>query len=142
MGCRGPRARCTVAWVFGAIFGNDFAVSTASDIFFDQDAGLRRASQLTQASKLELRANFGGSLGDVSFGSINRHGTHFATPMEILSGGQAATSLCFGLGLDRYVRLLAAKGIADVSTLIVLLRAQYIALAQEAGLAELTERPP
>ena len=120
------------AWVFGAVFGNDFSVHTASDIFFDQNAGLRRASQLTQASKLELRAAIFGSPQGVSFASINRHGKHFAAPLEIVSaGGQSATSLCFGLGLDRYVRLLAAKGIVDVPTLLAGLQAQCAALMRQ-----------
>lgn len=122
-----------VAWVLGAVFDDDFAVSTASDIFFDPDAGLRRSSQLTQANKLELRANAAGSASNVSFGSINRHGTHFAAPMAIRSGSQTASSMCFGLGLDRYVRLLTANGITNVPTLSTRLQARYASMAQKTG---------
>jgi len=83
------------------LFGFKYQLSTATDIFFNDNAQAQLFSQLVSDGKIELLVQVDD--GDpVAVGSINKHGQHFTKPFEITSGdGTTPSTICMAFGLDR-----------------------------------------
>ncbi|MFG3342613.1 hypothetical protein [Glycomyces sp. NPDC048151] len=103
----GELADFTIA--VAALFGLDFRLETATDIFFGEQASQRTASQMLWDSKFELVAMHEDAPNGVAVASLNQHHSHFTRPFEIsLDDGTPALSMCLGFGIERFARAVAA----------------------------------
>jgi hypothetical protein len=95
------------------LFGLKYQLSTATDIFFNDNAQAQLFSQLVSDAKIELLGQVDD--GDpVAVGSVNKHGQHFTKPFEITGvDGATPSTICIAFGLDRV--LLALRDVANLS---------------------------
>jgi hypothetical protein len=97
----------------GLLFGLDFSLRTASDMFFTDGAGQQLFAQLVSDNKIELVAR-SSSLGSVATASLNKHGSHFSEAFRIRDErGLPAATICIGFGLDRLALLATERHGSD-----------------------------
>jgi seryl-tRNA synthetase len=94
----------------GSLFGLEFAVETATDLFFTDNADKRVFSQLVSDNKLELRVASQRLGRTVACASLNKHQMHFTAAFDIRDpAGEPVSSLCLGFGIDRLIYLLGER---------------------------------
>jgi seryl-tRNA synthetase len=91
-------------------FGLEGNIQTANDPFFSERLAALQFYQLSEQSKFEVRWRNPHSGNQVSVGSVNNHGAHFAKAFDIrLEGGEFATTGCVGFGYERLIFLFLSQ---------------------------------
>ncbi len=97
----------------------------ANDMFISDNAAIDQSrifSQLSTQSKIELRASYGTDfLKKMAIASLNVHANHFTKALDITEGDERdkpASSLCFGIGIERLAYAMASQHGTDAITFI------------------------
>ncbi|MEU8421324.1 hypothetical protein AB0C15_10660 [Micromonospora sp. NPDC048835] len=103
------------------LFGLDFRMESANDIFFNDGAPQRLFSQLVSDNKIELMVRGLPDGAPMAAASVNRHQAHFTIPFGTASGGRPALSICGGFGVDRLVLALVQRAAEQETDLLAML---------------------
>jgi seryl-tRNA synthetase len=116
--------------------GLPFRLEHASDIFFSDAAPQRLFSQMLSDNKIELIVPQSGDGKPVAVASLNRHDNHFTKSFGVTtSDGDAAASLCVGVGIDRLVLSVMSQAEKECTPPLLFLQrslAAYVSLTPDA----------